>query len=407
MTSPSPTEVPHLLVGVGGGIAAYKICEVISAQVKAGWQVSAILTETAAQFITPLTLSTLCRRAVLTDADFWHPQAPRPLHIELAETATLMLIAPLTANTLAKLVLGLADNLLTSTVLASQMPILVAPAMNTTMWEQPTVQAHWQQLQQQPRYHCLPPAYGRLACDSVGVGRMAEPQEIIAYLDSLAYTHGKRDLAGKHLLITAGGTREYWDAVRFIGNPATGKMGIALARAALHRGAKVTLIHGAIAEALPAQVRAIEAISSKAMFEAVLEVLPEADWLVMAAAVGDVRPAQQWSGKLPKSALPAALPLSPVPDILQAVAERRQPHQRLIGFAAQTGDIVTPAREKLERKGLDLIVANAVDQGGCGFGAAENAAVVLDRQGRSRSLAKVPKLILAHQIFDLAQEWLS
>ncbi|WNC44652.1 bifunctional phosphopantothenoylcysteine decarboxylase/phosphopantothenate--cysteine ligase CoaBC [Thermosynechococcus sp. GLH187] len=402
----SPRAVPHLLVGVGGGIAAYKICDVISTQVKAGWQVSAILSETASQFITPLTLSTLCRRSVLTDADFWHPQAPRPLHIELAEKATLMLVAPLTANTLAKLVLGLADNLLTSTVLASQIPILVAPAMNTTMWEQPTVQSHWQQLQQQPRYHCLPPAYGRLACDSVGVGRMAETQEIIAYLDSLAYTHGKRDLAGKHLLITAGGTREYWDTVRFIGNPATGKMGIALARAALHRGAKVTLIYGAIAEPIPAQVRAIEAISSEAMCKAVLEVWPEADWLVMAAAVGDVRPAQQWSGKLPKSELPTALPLSPVPDILQAVAQMRQPHQRLIGFAAQTGDIVTPAREKLERKGLDLIVANAVDQADGGFGSSENAAVVLDRQGRSRDLAKVPKLILAHQIFDVAQEWL-
>lgn len=140
---------------------------------------------------------------------------------------------------------------------------------------------------------------------------MAETQEIIAYLDSLAYTHGKRDLAGKHLLITAGGTREYWDTVRFIGNPATGKMGIALARAALHRGAKVTLIYGAIAEPIPAQVRAIQAISSEAMCKAVLEVWPEADWLVMAAAVGDVRPAQQWSGKLPKSELPTALPLSP------------------------------------------------------------------------------------------------
>ncbi|BAC10018.1 tll2467 [Thermosynechococcus vestitus BP-1] len=393
-------------MGVGGGIAAYKICDVISTQVKAGWQVSAILSETASQFITPLTLSTLCRRSVLTDADFWHPQAPRPLHIELAETATLMLIAPLTANTLAKLVLGLADNLLTSTVLASQMPILVAPAMNTTMWEQPTVQAHWQQLQQQPRYHSLPPAYGHLACDTVGVGRMAQTQEIIAYLDSLAYTHGKRDLAGKHLLITAGGTREYWDAVRFIGNPATGKMGIALARAALHRGAKVTLIHGAIAEPIPAQVRAIEAMSGEAMFKAVLEVWPEADWLVMAAAVGDVRPAQQWSGKLPKSALPTALPLSPVPDILQAAAQMRRPHQRLIGFAAQTGDVVAPAQEKLKRKGLDLIVANAVDQADCGFGTTENAAVVLDCQGRSRHLAKVPKLILAHQIFDIVQEWL-
>ncbi len=394
-------------MGVGGGIAAYKICDVISSQVQAGWQVSAILSETAAHFITPLTLSTLCRRAVLTDADFWHPQAPRPLHIELAETATLLLIAPLTANTLAKLVYGLADTLLTSTVLASQMPILVAPAMNTIMWEQPTVQAHWQQLQQQPRYHCLPPAYGRLACDSVGVGRMAATHEMIAYLNSLAYTQGQRDLAGKHLVITAGGTREYWDAVRFLGNPASGKMGLALARAAWHRGAQVTLIHGILHEPVPPQVQAIAVETSEQMAAAVEQVWPTADWLVMAAAVGDVRPASQYAGKLPKGELPSSLPLAPTPDIVAWAAQQRRPHQRVIGFAAQTGDIEPAARAKLQRKGLDLIVANAVDQVGCGFGTEDNAALVLDARGRSQALARVPKLTLAHQIFDLAQAWLS
>lgn len=393
-------------MGVGGGIAAYKICDVISTQVQGGWHVSAILSETAAHFITPLTLSTLCRRAVLTDADFWHPQAPRPLHIELAETATLLLIAPLTANTLAKLAYGLADTLLTSTVLASSMPILVAPAMNTTMWEQPTVQAHWQQIQQQPRYHCLPPAYGRLACDSVGVGRMAATHEIITYLNSLAHTHGQRDLQGKHLLITAGGTREYWDAVRFIGNPASGKMGLALARAAVHRGARVTLVHGVLNEPVPPQVTAIAAETSAQMQAAVLQVWPTADWLVMAAAVGDVRPASQSSDKLPKADLPAALPLTTIPDIVAMAAQQRQPHQRVIGFAAQTGDIEPAARAKLQRKGLDLIVANSVDRVGCGFGTEENAAIVLDAKGRSQVLTQAPKLTLAHQIFDLAQAWL-
>ncbi|ATS18293.1 bifunctional phosphopantothenoylcysteine decarboxylase/phosphopantothenate--cysteine ligase CoaBC [Synechococcus sp. PCC 6717] len=403
----SPKVAPHLLVGVGGGIAAYKICDVISTQVKAGWSVSAILSETAAHFVTPLTLSTLCRRSVLTDADFWHPQAPRPLHIELAETATLLLIAPLTANTLAKLAYGLADTLLTSTVLASNMPILVAPAMNTRMWEQPTVQAHWQQLQQQPRYHCLPPTHGRLACDSVGMGRMAETSEIIAYLDSLAHTHGQRDLSGKHLLITAGGTREYLDAVRFIGNPATGKMGLALARAAVHRGARVTLVHGILSEPVPPQVTAIAAETSEQLQAAVMQVWPTADWLVMAAAVGDVRPATQYAGKLPKAQLPTALPLATIPDILTMAAQGRQPHQRLIGFAAQTGDIEPAARAKLAHKGLDLMVANAVDQPGCGFGTQENAALVLGSDGRSHRLARMPKLILAHHIFDLAQAWLT
>ena len=240
----------RVLIGVGGGIAAYKVCEVISTLVQTGIEVRAILTAAAQDFITPLTLTTLCRHPAYTDKNLWQPTHTRPLHIELGEWADVLLLAPLTANTLAKLATGLADNLLTNTVLASTGPILVAPAMNTTMWRQPPVQRNWQQLIQDNRYHTLGPDLGLLACDTVGAGRMSEPPAIVTYVKSLLWTGGKRDLKGKHLLISAGGTREHLDPVRFLGNPATGKMGIALAEAACHRGATVTLVHGHLPERL-------------------------------------------------------------------------------------------------------------------------------------------------------------
>ena len=232
----------HVLIGVSGGIAAYKVCEVVSSLAKRGMEVRLILTRSAAEFVTPLTFATLSRSPAYTDADFWQPTNGRPLHIELAEWADLFLLAPVTANTLAKLAYGMADNLLTNTVLASNCPILFAPAMNTTMWLQPAVQQNWRKLLQDHRYTAIAPTDGVLACDAVGTGRMAEPEVILEYVESFLFTKGKQDLKGKHVLVNAGGTREFIDPVRFIGNPSTGKQGLAIAKAALHRGAKVTLI---------------------------------------------------------------------------------------------------------------------------------------------------------------------
>ena len=191
-----------VLVGIGGGIAAYKVCEVISGLFKAGIEVKVILTESAQQFITPLTVATLSRHPAHTDQDFWQPIYHRPLHIELGEWADLLLIAPLTANTLGKLAQGLADNLLTNTVLASTCPVLLAPAMNTEMWNQVAVRRNWQLLSQDSRYHSAGPAVGLLACDRVGTGRMSEPDTILPYITSLLHTHGKRDLLGKRVLIS-------------------------------------------------------------------------------------------------------------------------------------------------------------------------------------------------------------
>ena len=396
-TSPKSKRV---VVCVGGGIAAYKVCELVSTLFKSGVELRIILTKSAQKFITPLTLSTLSRYQAYTDENFWQPIYSRPLHIELGEWADLIVIAPLTANTLAKLAYGMADNLLTNTVLASTCPVLLAPAMNTDMWEQVAVQRNWQQLLTDSRFYGMETGSGLLACDRIGAGRMAEAAEIFIYIQSLLYTQGKRDLVGKEVLISAGGTREYLDPVRFIGNPSTGKMGLALAQAALHRGAKVILVHCPGSWDVPLGVEAIPVITAEEMQGVILKHLPSADIIIMSAAVADVKPKDYSSEKLPKRSLPENLPLAAVPDIVAELGNRKQPHQYLIGFAAQTGDIVKPAREKLQRKKLDAIVANPIDKVDSGFGSDNNQAVFLDRLGREVEIPACSKLEMAHYLFD-------
>lgn len=400
----------RVLIGICGGIAAYKICEVISSLAKMGIEVKVILTDGAREFITPLTVATLSRHRAYTDQDFWHATQGKPLHIELGEWAEVILIAPLTANTLAKLTYGLADNLLTNTVLASTAPILLAPAMNTDMWEQATVQRNWQQIRfNDPRYHAIEPGAGMLACDRIGMGRMAEPKAILTHIQSILYTQGKRDLIGKKVLISAGGTREYLDFVRFIGNPSTGKMGLAIAESAAHRGAEVTLVHsratisrdlerggGAIAT-----MKLIPIENSAEMQQAILAFLPNVDIIIMAAAVADVRPKNYSAAKLPKSSLPENLPLEPVPDILLELGKIKKLEQKLIGFAAETGDIITRAQEKLQRKNLDAIVANPIDLDHTGFATETNQAIFLNRHGDRVDIPLCSKLEMAHKIWDL------
>ncbi|HEY9893237.1 MAG TPA: bifunctional phosphopantothenoylcysteine decarboxylase/phosphopantothenate--cysteine ligase CoaBC [Candidatus Sericytochromatia bacterium] len=393
----------RVLIGIGGGIAAYKICEVVSRLFQAGVEVRVILTKASQEFITPLTLTTLSRYRAYTDEVFWQPIHARPVHIELGEWAEVFVIAPLTANTLGKLAHGLADNLLTNTILASCCPVLLAPAMNTEMWEQQAVQRNWQQLLTDNRYHSVGPDAGLLACDRVGAGRMAEPAEIITSIQSLLHTGGKQDLIGKRVLISTGGTREYLDPVRFIGNPSTGKMGLALAQAAKHRGATVTLVHAPATWEVPLGIRAISVVSAAQMQQAMWENFPNADLIVMAAAVADVKPTEYVAEKLPKQLLPASLPLEPVPDILAELGHRKQPHQLLIGFAAQTGDIVTPALEKLSNKKLDGIAANPIDQPNTGFGSDFNQAIFLDKNGRKLTIEPCSKLQLAHHLLDFVK----
>ncbi|MEM9482615.1 MAG: bifunctional phosphopantothenoylcysteine decarboxylase/phosphopantothenate--cysteine ligase CoaBC [Cyanobacteria bacterium P01_F01_bin.116] len=397
--------ITKILVGISGGIAAYKVCEVVSSLAKAGVDVRVILTEPAEAFVSALTFATLARHSAYTDSLFWSAGQARPLHIELAEWADYFLIAPLTANTLGKLAHGLADNLLTNTVLASTCPVLLAPAMNTDMWQQQSVQRNWIQVLVDDRYHHVGPAAGRLACDRIGTGRMAEPHTILAALESLQHTQGRRDLQGKRILISTGSTQEYIDAVRYIGNPSTGRMGIALANAAIHRGAQVTLVHGPmenhLRQTLPDMVQTNAVVSAADMEAALMAQQETADWIIMAAAVADLRPQLQVTGKLAKADLPNPLPLEPVSDIVAKLSTSKRADQTLVGFAAQTGDIVAPALEKLKRKDLDAIVANPVDQRSSGFGCDRNQGLFLDAQGRQITLHSGTKLSMAHQIYDL------
>ncbi len=397
------SEPRRVLIGMTGGIAAYKGVSVISDLAKAGVQVRGVLTSSAQGFITPLTVACLSRQRAYTDGDFWQPSQGRPLHIELGEWAEVLVIAPLSAHSLAKLAHGLADNLLTNTVLASTCPVLLAPAMNTDMWQQTTVQRNWQTLLQDPRYHSVGPGAGVLACDRQGPGRMAEPADILSHLYSLLYTQGRRDLQGKSLLISGGGTQEYLDPVRFIGNPATGKMAVALALAAHHRGARVTLVHGPMDATLRDRLDGVLTVgvtSAAAMHQALIAHQPEADWVLMAAAVADVRPQIQFSTKLAKQDIPSPLPLEPVADIVTDLVQRRPPHQRVIGFAAQTGEIFKPALEKLHRKGLDGIVANPIDRPDRGFGSDRNEAILIYRDGETVTIPVCSKLEMAHRLFD-------
>lgn len=397
----------RILIGVCGGIAAYKVCELISALAKAGADLRVVMTASAEQFVTPLTFATLARQPAYTDADFWQRTAGRPLHIQLAEWPEAIAIAPLTAQTLAKLAHGLADNLLTNILLASSCPVLLAPAMNTQMWQQPTVQRNWQLLLDNSRHWPLSPNAGRLACDAVGMGRLAETGAIATRLLALLWTGGQQDWQGRQVLVSGGGTREFWDAVRFVGNPSSGKMGWAIARAAADRGATVTFIHAPLcldsSEDSLAGMRTIPVTTAADMRSQLLDHFPQADCTLMAAAVADVRPTSRVTGKLPKADLPESLPLEPVPDILQALAEQKIPQQTLIGFAAQTGDPIPPALAKLERKGLDAIVANAIDRPDSGFASRTNAATFLSRSGQKVVVPACTKLVLAHHLLDFAK----
>lgn len=398
-----PFKDKNILICIGGGIATYKVCEVVSQLFQQGANVEVILTQSAQKFITPLTLSTLARKPAYTDQDFWQPIHCPPLHIKLGKWADLIVIAPLTANTLGKLAHGLADNLLTNTILASTCPILVAPAMNTEMWLQKSVQSNWQKLHQDIRYHFLHTNTGLLACDVIGKGRMAEAKEILIAIESIIHSEGKRDLTGKKVLISGGNTREYFDPVRFMGNPASGKMGIALANACYYRGARVTFVAGNInpelLNLLP-PIHIINVTTAQEMESAMRSNFSQGEIIFMAAAVADVKPREYSTTKLSKLSLPSTLELELVNDIVAKLAQIKQPSQKLIGFAAQTGDIITPAKEKLLRKKLDAIVANPIDKDNAGFATDTNEAILINAKGKEITIQPCTKLALAHHILN-------
>ncbi len=392
-----------ILLGVTGGIAVYKAADLCSKLVQAGAQVDVILTEAATKFVSPITFSALSGRPARVD--MWSEGSGQPIpHVQMAAAADLVIVAPLSANTQAKLALGLADNLLTATLLATHVPWVLAPAMESHMWANPATQAHAATLRSRGAVQ-VGPAEGRLASGAVGVGRMAEPVEILAAARRVLARDGP--LAGRRVVVTAGGTQEPLDPVRYITNASSGKMGVALAAAATDLGADVTLIHAPLAVAAPYGVACVRVRTAQQMCDAVLERLAQTDILIGAAAVADFRPAAAATQKIKKVSSEEELTLRLVrnPDILAEVAGRRAETGRpavVIGFAAETQDLLANAAAKLTAKRLDLIVANDVTEPGSGFGADDNRVTLLFADGRQEALPLMDKREVAWRVLQEA-----
>jgi phosphopantothenoylcysteine decarboxylase/phosphopantothenate--cysteine ligase len=394
----------RILLGITGGVAAYKAAFLASRLTQAGAILDVVMTEAAARFVAPLTFQAVTRRAVYTDmfelpADRSSGDVQIP-HIALAKSADLLLIAPATGNTLAKLAHGLADNLLTAIALAAPAPLLIAPAMESDMWAHPATQANVATLRERGATF-VGPAAGHLASGAEGVGRMSEPEEVLELTRVVLARDG--DLAGRRVVVSAGGTREAIDPVRFISNHSSGKMGYALALAARDRGARVTLVAGPTCLADPVGVETARVESALDMRDAVLSACDGADALVMAAAVADYRPIQTAAQKIKKTDDQLTLQLSRTPDILAEVARLREAGggpKVVVGFAAETQDLLANAREKLQRKGLDLIAANDVSATDAGFGVDTNRVTLLTADGGIESLPLLSKEEVAHEIWD-------
>ena len=388
-----------VLLGVTGGIAAYKMANVASGLRKAGATVHVIMTENATKFITPLTFETLTNNRCVVDTfarDFQYDVK----HISLAKAADLILIAPATANVIAKLANGLADDMLTTTVLAAKCKKLVAPAMNTAMLENPITQDNIARLRRYG-FGIIEPAVGMLACKDVGSGKLPEPETL---LDCIAMELAReKDMAGPRVTVTAGPTQEALDPVRYLTNHSTGRMGYAIAREAMLRGADVTLISGPTALKPVPGVKTVDVVSARDMFEAVQTALPETDILIKAAAVADYRPANVAEDKIKKQSGEMSIPLERTDDILGWVAEHRHPGLFVCGFSMETRDMVENSKKKLAKKHLDMIAANNLKVAGAGFGVDTNVVTILTADG-IRELPLMGKDQVASQLLDAILE---
>lgn len=389
-----------IVLGVTGGIAAFKAASLVSQLTQRGADVRVIMTEAATKFITPLTLQVLSRNPVAVDT-FDEREPEHVQHIYLADHADLFVIAPATANLIAKLAYGLADDMLSTTLLATEAPIVIAPAMNVHMYQHPGVQQNLEILRRRG-VMVLEPGTGQLACGYVGKGRMAEPDEIIQWIE--LYFKNKSRLTGKKVLITAGPTVEAIDPVRYLSNHSSGKMGYAIAEAARDAGAEVILVSGPVSLKTPIGVERIDVVSAKEMKEAVIKRLPEVDIIIKAAAVADYRPKDVAKQKIKKSSNELTLVLEKTDDIAMEVGRKKSPKQLFVGFAAETENVHKNAREKLERKGMDLIVVNDVTQPGAGFGVDTNIVTIYDRKGVVASFPKLSKMEIARRMIALIEE---
>lgn len=385
----------RILLGVTGSIAAYKAVELLRELTKRGAEVQVVMTEAATKFVAPLTFETLSRQPVLLDM-FTLAYGSHIGHIEATARADLFVIAPATARTIARLALGLADDFLSCIYLASHCPILVAPAMDSDMYQHVAVQENLNRLRDRG-VHIVGPASGELASGSVGPGRLVEPAEIVEAIERILAT--ARDLADEVVLVTAGPTREPLDPVRYLSNRSSGKMGYAMAEAAAARGARVILVSGPTALTPPQGVDVIHVETAQQMHDAVLAKLTAATVVIKAAAVADYRPKQVAARKMKKDEAVHEVTLESTPDILAEVGKRKG-RRILVGFAAETEDLVENARKKLQRKNLDLMVANDVSQPDAGFDADTNAVKILDAQGKVEELPVQSKRSVADRVLD-------
>lgn len=387
-----------ILLCVTGGIACYKAAALASALVKQGACVQVLMTRNATEFVGPHTFESLTGNRVSVDT-FDRNYPFQVEHISLADQADLVLVAPATANVLAKLAHGLADDMLTTTVLACDCPKIASPAMNTRMYENPVTQDNLAALRRYG-WEIVEPASGRLACGAVGKGKMPEPEDLLeTVLHAISH---ERDMDGLRVLVTAGPTQEALDPVRYLTNHSTGKMGYAIARAAAARGAQVTLVSGPTSLKRPAYLEMVDVVSAQDMFEAVTARAPEQDIIIKAAAVADYRPAHQAEDKLKKEDLGDAaltIPLSRTRDILAWLGEHRVPGQFLCGFSMETRDLVDNSRKKLEKKRLDLIAANSLKEAGAGFGTATNRLALISPTD-VLELPLLSKEEAAHRLLD-------
>ena len=386
----------HVVLGVTGGIAAYKACEVVSRLRKLNAEVDVIMTENATKLVQPLTFETLSCRPVCIDT-FSRTESWDVKHISLAQKADIMVVAPATANIMAKLAHGIADDMLSTTLLATKAPILLAPAMNTGMWTAPATQENLQTLLNRG-VKTVGPGSGFLACGDTGSGRMSEPVEIVEAIKAVLCP--KRDLEGLKVLVTAGPTVERIDPVRYLTNDSSGKMGYAIAEAAYQRGAEVTLVSGPVHIPAPAGVNVVPVTSTVSLYDCMMERCEQQDIIIQAAAPADYRVEHVADQKIKKqSGEPFVLTLVENPDIARAVGQCKKDGQILVGFAAETQNVMENAQSKLAKKNLDLIVANDVTAEGAGFGIDTNIVTLITRDN-TLALPKMSKRDVADQILD-------
>ena len=381
---------------VTGGIACYKSAMLASLLVKRGYDVEVVMTRNATEFIGPHTFDSLTHNRTMVDT-FDRNFQNHVEHVALADKADLLIVAPATANVLAKAAHGIADDMLTTTSLACSCPKLAAPAMNTRMYENPVTQDNLETLRRYG-WQVIEPKSGRLACGAVGMGKMPEPEELLEAVDhAVRY---EKDLAGLRLLVTAGPTREALDPVRFLSNHSSGKMGYAVARAASDRGAEVTLVTGPTALKPPAFVETVEVTSAQEMFDAVTRRAQEQDIIVKAAAVADYRPAEYSENKLKKGeGDPLSLPLERTRDILLWLGEHKKPGQFLCGFSMETERLLENSRKKLKKKNLDMVAANSLNEAGAGFGGSTNVLTLITADSEEQ-LPLLSKEEAAHRLLD-------